>query len=365
MPSQIHNEQYWRFITNRIKNRKCVLMIGPGLATDVKGNSVTNLLEEYLAQQGKSGFTYPKEEFFSFKNEGEKKFTYFEIQEFYNQKKPTHNHLKIVDLPFHLIVSMSPDLLLKKAFQEKGIAYSFEYYKKYENPHEPEKPSPEKTLIYNLLGSVTDDESLVYTYDDLFDYLIAIFGEFRLPETLKNELKTADTFIFLGLKFEKWYLKLLLRLLELHQNKLIHATSQLESIGAETRAFYNEVIKIEFVEEDIDQYIEALHTACKKAELLRSTAEVVVEKGPPTMSEQIKKKIEDDEITDAIDMLKEAISKAEDDDLEDVITLQSSRYKRLTRKIDSNTISDSEADIETNKIKEALLSLAKEIKEFD
>jgi hypothetical protein len=139
------------------------------------------------------------------------------LKKFYEtNRQPTEMHRKIAQLPFHLIISMSPDTMLQTAFEEMGLSHDFRYYRKTENPEKIDRlPSKRSPLIYNLFGKYEDEDSLVATQNDIIEFLFAILGGFKLPMGILTPLKAAKVFLFMGFDFEKWYLKVLLKLLDL------------------------------------------------------------------------------------------------------------------------------------------------------
>src|SRR6185503_4126776 len=82
-------------------------------------------------------------------------------------------------------------------------------------------PSKENPLIYNLLGDLEVEESLILSHKDLFDYFMSLFGNFKLPDALQTSIVAAKHIIFLGFKFEKWYAQLLLAKFDLENDQKI------------------------------------------------------------------------------------------------------------------------------------------------
>ena len=189
------------YITESIKQKQCILVLGP----DIAFNSEKSLLKEISkfleTKQFKHQF-HDDEVLFSsttkFKPFG---FRYF--PKFFNELKPTEIHEKIAEIPFHLIISLSPDLLLKQVFEKNNFDFSFDYYHKQKASAEIPKPSSEKPLLYNLLGTHKQNTSLILCFNDLFDYLSSIFGIYKLHTDLETELKEAQTVFFLGFKYSK------------------------------------------------------------------------------------------------------------------------------------------------------------------
>jgi hypothetical protein len=163
---------------------------------------------------------YENENLFLFKNENAKTDAYYEIvEELYQREYNEELYYKISQIPFHLIISISPDLFLPKTFEKFGLPYNFHYFQKDQTQQNIPEPTKDSPLIYNLFGSIDDQESLILDHDDLFDYLSAILGKNKLPQVVQNTLSNAKTLIFFGFDLNKWYIQLLLRLLNLSKDK--------------------------------------------------------------------------------------------------------------------------------------------------
>lgn len=119
----------------------------------------------------------------------------------------------IARLPFHLIISINPDTFLSDTFYKYGVTHRFAHYRKGDKPSdEVSPPTRQEPLIYNVAGSVLEDETLVLDYDDLFSLLSSSFGASGLPIELQNALGKIRTYIFIGFPFEKWYTQVILRI---------------------------------------------------------------------------------------------------------------------------------------------------------
>ena len=144
------------------------------------------------------------------------------IRKIYTRKfQPKPKALQqIAQIPFSLIINLTPSKYIQKAFQNSAINFPF-YHDFYDKSgiiqKEYIKPTKEKPLIYNLLGNVDKDESLILTHDNLFDYLDSFFAKNKMHNDLKTHIQNAHYHIFLGLPTDKWYTQLLLRILKLNQ----------------------------------------------------------------------------------------------------------------------------------------------------
>ena len=353
----------WEYIIDTIKAEKCILILGPEVPVNDQGVPLHSALEDYLQINDNDDILYfNADEFFLFRDETAKFPTYWNIQKFYEQTAPSELYHKLAQIPFHLIISISPDLLLRRVFEQFQIAHQFDYYRKYENPKSLTKPSKEKPLLYNLFGSVEDDGSMIFTYDDMFEFIFASVGKYELPNELKNELKAAKNFILLGFKFEKWYVKLILRLFKLHSGKFLrYASKSLSELKPETKELYESHFRINFVDNNLQEFTDKLFSICQTENILRElgTAENL------TLAERAKNKISNGDVEDGIEMLSEFLENIEEDELLNDLTLISSSHRRLKRRMKNKTISEDDAETRLNQILNSLLELADEIKEIE
>ncbi len=362
----------WEYIIDTIKSEKCVLLLGPEIPLTEQGEPLLDALASYLGVQHDPDILYfNDDEFFLFKDERSKFPTYLNIQKFYNQTPPAPIYHKLAQLPFHLIISLSPDLLLKQTYERHGLAYHFDFYRKYRNPQPVPRPSAEKPLIYNLFGSVEDDESLIFTHDDMFEFLFAISNMFQLPDELKNELSTAKNFILLGFKFDKWYVKLILRLFNLHSGRFLrYAPQSLRALEPETKEWYELLFKVNFVEEGVGDFTDELFRRCQEQGMLKELGE---KKADATLIEKVRQLIGDGQLDKAINEMNQylnaradnGLSESSEEDLLNDLTLIASSYRRVNRRLTKGTIKEEDAEVKLQQIKSSLLDIASEIKSIE
>ena len=151
----------------------------------------------------------------------------------------------------------------------KIIIYEFQHrwfskiFDKSKPEEEIETPSAEIPLVYNLFGRFDIDESLLLTHNDLFDYLTKLFSENAIPTKLKELVKSSGQIIFLGFKFEKWYVQLLLRLFELHDLNAQFERISIRSGDEEDVVNICETdFKINFIDDNTDSFINTLYNKC-------------------------------------------------------------------------------------------------------
>lgn len=233
-------------VTYCIRKEKCVLVLGPDLFYNCQ-KSIIKGFYEHLQSKGINYKFVEEEDLFSsspkFENAFYRKFEYF-----FDALEPTEIYNKIAQIPFHLIVSTSPDVLLKKAYDNQKFKCNPLYYNKFLNPKDIEQiPDKEIPLIYNLLGYYEDWESLVLSFSDLFEFLSKILGEHKIKGTLQSQLRFGQTFLFLGFRFNSWYFRLLVRLLCLSEKAIQHAScTEVDNCGNNI-AFYSDELNFEFM----------------------------------------------------------------------------------------------------------------------
>lgn len=344
----------WKFILNTIKSEKCVLLLGPELPIAPGNKPVHNSLCNFLDVKNNKSISsyYDRDGFFLFPDGMAKTFVFYEMKDFFAQNFENDILKKITQIPFHLIISLNPDNKISETLNNYKIPHEFQYYRKKQKPNEVDTPTKLAPLIYNLFGSISEEESLVLTHDDLFDFLHTSLGTYSLPVKLQKTLQDADNFIFLGFRFDRWYLQLLIRLLNPPDDKFKYIRYSLsQNINADIKSFYVEQFKINFIENNETAFIDTLHKKCEDEGLLRN-----FEHGQASLKDRLIASIENDEIENVLKMLKEQYA---DTDNEDILMMQTSRYNRLQRNTNKGVLDSKEAELELNRIKDALIDLIK------
>lgn len=274
-------------IVKRITEDKCMVILGPELLS-VNGEGINSKLAKFLNENtGEQVKYYPEEEMFKFASSHANVMIEDDIQEFYNQLEPNDTYRKIADIPFSTIINTAPDKTLNKAFKEKNIKFDYDHYRK--DVSQKEILRQNKTLIYNIFGDYTDINSIVLTFDDLFDYLISIMGDYEL--NIKSELIRATSVLFIGFNFDKWYFKLLLKLVKINKNKRLHS----HDIGQEgSKNFYSDEFKVEFFGDNTaEEIISEIHKFAIETGLVPSKPEIFVSYAWGGRSEEIVDKLDE------------------------------------------------------------------------
>ncbi|MCB9333386.1 MAG: SIR2 family protein [Lewinellaceae bacterium] len=192
-------------------------------------------------------------------------------------------------------------------------------------------PTVKQPLVYNLLGSIEKPESLVLTHDDLFDYLESVFQAQSMSDKLKDHIiNTAQSIIFLGIPFDRWYMQLLLRVLHLHKDEEFMRFATKQELSDEVRTLFREQFKINFVPTNIATFIDELFTRCENRGMLH-----LVGQSQPSAIQALRELLAEDRLEELFEHFVywfNEIGKPGKELLDDV-TLLAGRFRRLRKKI--------------------------------
>lgn len=214
----------WDLTIDTIKAEKCILFLGPEIFASQQKEKLDDQLLAYLKLDDDPSVEIYQDGLFFFRERQKRTQTYLKIRRFFQEQDfAATNALfeKIARIPFHLIITVTPDQNLANIYEKLNLPVATDFYwKKHAADSETSVPSAQMPLIYNMLGSVERPESLVLTHDDLYDYLESIFQAQGMSGQLKYHISNqAQSIIFLGIPFHKWYMQLLLRVLHLHKDE--------------------------------------------------------------------------------------------------------------------------------------------------
>ncbi|MEZ4685929.1 MAG: adenylate/guanylate cyclase domain-containing protein [Bacteroidia bacterium] len=180
----------------------------------------------------------------------------------------------ISEIPFDLILSTYPFDLLHDVFQHNQIAHQYDYYSFMKETTEPEPFDMTNPLIYNLFGSMRHKESMVISLDRLYQFLFAVLGARQLPRLIQDKVSQATQLVFLGFSFDDWYMKLLLRVLKVHEKDISYAHPPGQGhIHSFNKNFFESNFQVTFLDRKIDQFVSELHHLCEEEGLLRRKSE--------------------------------------------------------------------------------------------
>ena len=132
----------------------------------------------------------------------------------------TELHRNLASLPFRLVLSATPDRMMLNAFRAEGKPNAqeaaYDYCRGVSAQTDLRLPSSDKPIVYSLFGRHDCPESMVLNDKNLLDYLVRITRESpALPDAVRATLRAPFTvFLFIGFGFTNWWLRLLLKVLD-------------------------------------------------------------------------------------------------------------------------------------------------------
>ena len=153
-----------------------VLVLGPGIMLDEEGKSIhSGFAERYSkSNKGKIEYYFVHENLFRPNSPSARMRIRKDFADFYHYEFPIKVddlYRKMSQIPFPLIISLNPDNTLSGCFRDLGITNVFDFFIKGKKNKINKVPSIDNPYLFNLLGNYTEPESLILTYDDLFEYL--------------------------------------------------------------------------------------------------------------------------------------------------------------------------------------------------
>lgn len=131
----------------------------------------------------------------------------------------TQLHRNLASLPFKLVLSATPDQMMTEAFRLAGKEPQWDCYNYCPGAYTAAllaEPTVDKPIVYSLFGRHDRPESMVLNDKNLLDYLVNITRQLpALPDAVRATLHSSSTvFLFVGFGFTNWWLRLLLKVLE-------------------------------------------------------------------------------------------------------------------------------------------------------
>ena len=274
---------HWDDILEDIEEQRAVLLLGHNFLPNAH-EQLNAALAEKLGD--KLQHFYTRDGLFLFKDSDAKTTAQQVAARFFKSNPPDDEILeKIAEMPFRLMISANPDKFLVNTFAQYKLNLQFDYFSSNnkEREYKIERPHDENPLLYNICGSVEDQESLILDYDDLFKMLKTLLADLKIPNEIRLPLMKTTTYIFVGFHFERWYTQLFLRYLNMNENQfnnnsrnyVLKTTFQ----DADMERFFLEQFNVKFIGADWS-FFEELH--CRFAEKYPSKLRKLLDQLSPT-----------------------------------------------------------------------------------
>jgi hypothetical protein len=261
----------WEAILDSIQREQCIICLGPGIFSN-ENQTLEEQLIDYLNPFASSLKIRIYEDGWIHYLPGHNVLLpWMKIKNFYSKSFPGAQRIldKLAQIPFHFYISTTPSRHIVQAIEIYPHRFDFYFKNKLFNTDSSIKPSKYFPLAYNILGDIEHRESLILTYDDYFMYIKSLFSGNSMSPKLKEAVREADNFIFLGLSFDKWYMHLFLRILEQHENKNQLKYAPNGYIPEKIQSLCEDQFNITFVPYGIENFVNTLYEKCHAQGILR------------------------------------------------------------------------------------------------
>jgi hypothetical protein len=264
LKQEINNQEfeniYWNELVEAIGSDSCVLFIGQDVSIDKNGKSLHENF--YQSTEGRKITYNHKDGFFmpgADKQLKIKAINYYS-KEFVELNKEGVKILKnISQIPFSLIISVSPDDTLHRIWSQFSKNHLFLFYNG--QKQETREPTIETPIIYNLLGNTSKNGNYIFTHEQFYEY-INEKKEVKIPTEIETKVKDAAHYLFLGIDFNKWHNRLLLFSLNLNGEGYSLNNRSIEELNQD---FVYQQFNVSCVSSNYQQFVEILVRKCKEA----------------------------------------------------------------------------------------------------
>jgi hypothetical protein len=247
----------WRRLMQALRHQGCVLFIGPEISVNSSGKSLHQEFYKELDEDFDEIEYLEDEGYFSPESD---EVILYDIIEFYSKEFPKKNKAgrKILEelarVPFSLIISITPDDTMHKVMEHYNLDHQFLAFDGTKQEAEP--ITPEKPLVYNILGNAANNGRYIFTHENFYNFINKVV----IPSEIKKKIQEATHYLFIGFDFDKWYNRLLLFILDFDQKKsgAHRITIGKKTVKKEIENFISKQFKITFVENDYSQFAQWL-----------------------------------------------------------------------------------------------------------
>jgi len=251
-------ERRFHGLVAKIHGGECVLVLGPRVPIACPHGGSTLALDDYLSSRlledlGVQGTCDRRTAVARYERERNASACRSFVEQIVSELDDcvTTLHRNLASLPFRLVLSATPDRIMGNAFRAAGKhdvqEACYDYCRSLAAESMLSAPTSARPIVYSLFGRHDLPESMVLNDKNLLDYLVRIIRESPpLPDAVRATLRAPSTvFLFVGFGFTNWWLRLLLKVLEVIgvENRALSLAledaSSLDSpLSAESRAFF-------------------------------------------------------------------------------------------------------------------------------
>lgn len=324
----------WELLIDDIRDEKCVLVLGAEAYLNENNQSIHDLAFQHLDIENNAGILryYESDNLFLFE-EGYKRRFCNRLRKFYETQTPPTILHKLARVPFHLWLVGTPDFLAPTVFEQNNFNFQFDYFSKEQKPSGIEHISSSNPLIYNVFGNIKDEESLVMTHNELFEYFESLFAQRGIPSALKNTLYNTKQFLFVGVPFDRWYFQVLLRLLNIRRDfNKIQSFAASQTDKEEVLTFCRDQFNMNFVHKNLHDFVDTLLKKCQEFDLPLRNIATAESANALTPFSKAEKALKEGKPNESIQIVMDYVEEKDDELFRLALSLLS-RFNRLRMKI--------------------------------
>lgn len=268
----------WNFLLDNLEDGRCILCVGPDIFTEPGSPRFEQRLAEFLRNHADElRITVYENGWFHYRKGTNKSTVRKKLNEFFEASSNPYAVRILEDLshlPFEVVISFSPDYLVKKSFSKIRPKTQFRSFLRDKPCEFVIAPTVDSPLIFNMLGELSQGDTLVLTYQDTFNYLESFFTGKRLPDQLEERMKEAEHFLFLGMPFDRWYTHLFMSIINSYvdqrkdKDESVHRLAANPFLSTYDINLSSEQYALTFIQEDIGAFAKELRQKCSEKNLL-------------------------------------------------------------------------------------------------
>lgn len=266
-------------LSQSLKKKKCVLMLGPRIATIPGTNGqdiplLEGLALEFARRLDAQKIPYDKSSVNNLRylsqlylrEQNISKEDLRDISQKYIVEKSGGDdyipaiYEELAKLPVRIIVNTTPDDFMLRALRKVGkepVPFNFNYEVNAGSERNTQQPvgnvglvSMMQPLLFNLFGNWQDPTSMVITEADQMAYVRNVLeGKSRIPQEILNLFKPDNTYLFFGFNLENWQFRLLLKSLQLDEkNRTFSPQTDNYPVSEITRYYLRHEFNFHFVD---------------------------------------------------------------------------------------------------------------------
>lgn len=342
----------WDYIVSKLKQGRVALILGENALKNREG---VPLIERFAQKFTSLDDTYyTEEQLFAFKTNVDKAKTAYALKKYYENLNSAEIPLldRIAKVPIKLIISFDPSGLLEQALSRLNHTFETTFFRTSKKNSELVKNIKNHRYIYNLFGSIQDEDSLLLTFEDTYHHLAEILRIF--PENLQKALHQIDVILMCGINFNRSTNESILwHLMQYNEKALKMVVTDAPDLSKEELRIKS-ILNFNFQQVDPKAFFEELRTRAFQGTINLSSKTHLEKK-------LVREMIEKGQTDRALQTLMQYLREIEGERFYNDVIILMSRLNGLERQNRLGTIFTKDSNVEENKIRSAVLALLEDI----